>query len=164
MGGKLETETFLNVCPSKWEKAYLYGLQSKYESGGIKKKKMYYDSKKINGTSGHNQVTCLFGKVLEEPLGSRPLSQVDIHGINIGFGSTPGKLQILIIFIIVQQYNTQCKYTAFTDVDVCWIHVIVIFCRRFFTRLRRPRRRRGNGNMAQVWKRLVMQTSNSAGA
>lgn len=34
-------------------------------------KKMYYDSKKNNGTGGHNQVTCLFGEVLEEPLGSR---------------------------------------------------------------------------------------------
>lgn len=87
---------------------------------------MYYDSKKKNGTSGHNQVTCLFGEVLEELLGSLPLSQVDTHGINIGFGSTTGELQTFIIFIIVQQYNTQCKYTAFTD-DVCWIHVIVIF-------------------------------------
>ncbi|XP_049446709.1 zinc finger protein with KRAB and SCAN domains 2-like [Epinephelus fuscoguttatus] len=50
-------------------------------------KKTYYQARKNNSTIGHNQVTCPFGNALEELLGPRPLSQVDHHGVDIGFES-----------------------------------------------------------------------------
>ncbi|XP_049900271.1 zinc finger protein with KRAB and SCAN domains 2-like [Epinephelus moara] len=50
-------------------------------------KKSYYQARKNNSTSGHSRVACPFGEALEELLGPRPLSQVDHHGVDIGFES-----------------------------------------------------------------------------
>lgn len=69
----------------------------------FKKKKKYYEAKWKNGTSGHNRMACPFGGALEELLGPRPLSQVDNHGVDVGFESTTGGSQTFISFINVQQ-------------------------------------------------------------
>ncbi|KAL7370896.1 hypothetical protein ABVT39_013704 [Epinephelus coioides] len=55
-------------------------------------KKTYFQARKNNSTGGHNRVACPFGNMLEKLLESRPLSQVDHHGVDIGFESPLDRL------------------------------------------------------------------------